>query len=297
MRDRVTYNAPIVAYQYDGRKCYYRYEDMNFSIFNNELSTEEVEKLRSTIDMLSRYRGIPSHAWLEEVISNLEYRFGVKANSENVVAFEQNEQLKELEFLSDLIDAAVAHKPLMIHYRTYAGKEKESVLHPYHVKQYVIKDVGKTMEKDKNLLEQSKLADESTDLYRDPDETEDIWNDQSLDLQERITAAATRLANNHRDNKTLRNDAMRAIGGNLADLRKPMSLQRTFDMTTVKRVADLARVMMNNGYLNGLTQQEVKRLLAAVKHSVGRNDIDGDVQKVMDIMVDNQLKHAEDALH
>lgn len=136
MRDRVTYNAPIVAYQYDGRKCYYRYEDLNFSIFNNELSTEEVEKLRSTIDMLSRYRGIPSNAWLEEVISNLEYRFGVKANSENVVAFEQNEQLKGLEFLSDLIDAAVAHKPLMIHYRTYAGKEKESVLHPYHVKQY-----------------------------------------------------------------------------------------------------------------------------------------------------------------
>ena len=80
------------------------------------------------------------------------------------------------------------------------------------------------MEKDKNLLEQSKLADEITDLYRDPDETEDIWNDQSFGLQERITAAATRLANNHRENKTLRNDAMRAIGGNLSDLRKAMSL-------------------------------------------------------------------------
>lgn len=136
MRDRVTYNAPIVAYQYEGRKCYYRYEDMNFSIFNNELSTEEVVKLRSTIEMLSRYRGIPSNAWLEEVISHLEYRFGVKSNSENVVAFEQVEQLKGLEFLSDLIDAAVAHQPIMVHYCTYAGKEKESVLHPYHVKQY-----------------------------------------------------------------------------------------------------------------------------------------------------------------
>ena len=86
--------------------------------------------------MLSRYRGIPANAWLEEVISNLEYRFGVKSNSENVVAFEQVEQLKGLEFLSDLIDAAVAHQPLMVHYCTYAGKEKESVLHPYHVKQY-----------------------------------------------------------------------------------------------------------------------------------------------------------------
>ena len=27
MRDRVTYDAPIKAYQYDGKKCYYRYED------------------------------------------------------------------------------------------------------------------------------------------------------------------------------------------------------------------------------------------------------------------------------
>lgn len=161
----------------------------------------------------------------------------------------------------------------------------------------LLQNVGKSYEKGKNLLDESKIADESTDLYRDPDETEDIWNDQSLCLQERITAAATRLANNHRDNKTLRNDAMRAIGGNLSDLRKAMSLQRTFDMTTVKRVADLARVLMNNGYLNGLTQQEVKRLLAAVKNSVGHNNIEGDVQKVMDIMVDNQLKHAEDTLH
>ena len=103
-----------------------------------------------------------------------------------------------------------------------------------------------------------------------------MCTDGSLGLQERITAAATRLANNHRGNKTLRNDAMRAIGGNLSDLRKVMSLQRTFDMTTVKRVADLARVLMNNGYLNGLSQQEVKRLLSAVKNSVGHNDIEGE---------------------
>lgn len=161
----------------------------------------------------------------------------------------------------------------------------------------LLNNLEKSYDSGKKILDESKIAYESTDLYRDPDETEDIWNDQSLGLQERITAAATRLANNHRDNKTLRNDAMRAIGGNLSDLRKAMSLQRTFDMTTVKRVADLARVLMNNGYLNGLTQQEVKRLLAAVKNSVGHNDIEGDVQKVMDIMVDNQLKHAEDTLH
>lgn len=160
----------------------------------------------------------------------------------------------------------------------------------------VIKDVVKTMEPSKNLLEQSKLADEQPTLYSSG-ETDDIWNDQSMGLHERTTAAAARLASNHRDDKTLRDDAMRAIGGNLSDLRKAMSLQRKFDITTVKRVADLARILMNNGYLTGLSQQEVKRLLAAVKNSVGHNDVEGDVQKVMDIMVDNQLKNAENTLH
>ena len=54
----------------------------------------------------------------------------------------------------------------------------------------VINNVGKSYKKDKKLLEQSKIADESTDLYRDPDEVGDILNDQSLGLQERITAVA-----------------------------------------------------------------------------------------------------------
>ena len=136
MRDRVTYNAPIKAYPYDGKKCYYRYEDRGFSIFNNELSVEEVNKLRSTIEMLGKYRGAAGNAWLEEVISNLEYRFGVKSNNNNVVAFDQNSQLIGLEFLTDLIDSTVNNMPLQVLYRTYSGKEKTSIVHPYHLRQY-----------------------------------------------------------------------------------------------------------------------------------------------------------------
>ena len=131
------YNAPIVSYPMGfGKKHYYRYSDPEFSIFKSSLSEEEISNLRSTIDMLGRYRGIPSNAWLEEVISNLEYRFGIKSNSENVIEFDQNEQLKGLEFLSDLIDATVNHQPLSILYRTYKGKELNTIFHPYYVKQY-----------------------------------------------------------------------------------------------------------------------------------------------------------------
>ena len=131
------YYAPIesVATGF-GKEHIYRYSDPEFSIYKSSLSEQEIASLRSTIEMLGRYRGIPSNAWLEEVISSLEYRFGIKSNSEDVVEFEQNEQLCGLEFLSDIIDAATGHQPLSVTYRTYGGKETTTVLHPYYVKQY-----------------------------------------------------------------------------------------------------------------------------------------------------------------
>lgn len=135
MRDRVTFDAPIKAYPFDGKRCYYRYEDPEFSIFKNELSEEERIKLSSTIDMLGKYRG-PNFAWLEEVISSLEYRFGVKPNADNIVSFDQNEQLKGIEHLSDIIDAIANHQPLKLTYRTYSGNEIKTIIHPYHMKQY-----------------------------------------------------------------------------------------------------------------------------------------------------------------
>ena len=136
MRDRVMYDAPIKAYPLEGRKCYYRYSDPNFSIFNNELSSEEIENLQTTIKMLGKYRGIPANAWIEEVVSSLEYRFGIKANSENLISFEQNEQLNGLEYLSTIIDATINHQPLNIDYCTFKENKIKMVIHPYYVKQY-----------------------------------------------------------------------------------------------------------------------------------------------------------------
>lgn len=138
MRDRLAYDAPIKAYPYlgkKGRKHYYRYEDPNYSIFDPVLSTKELAALQATIDMLSRFRG-GNNVWLEEVISNLECRFGDKHNAEKVVSFEQNEKLKGLEFLGDLIENTVHHQPLRIRYRSYHGNEHNTIVHPYLLKQY-----------------------------------------------------------------------------------------------------------------------------------------------------------------
>ena len=122
--------------------------------FNSELSTDEIASLRTTIDILGRFRGVPSNAWLENVISNLEFRFGVKPNRENIISFEQNELLKGTEFLGELIDSALNHQPLNILYRTFAGKERQDIIHPYHIKQFNNRWflIGLLQDKDGNYL-------------------------------------------------------------------------------------------------------------------------------------------------
>jgi predicted DNA-binding transcriptional regulator YafY len=121
---------------YQGKKCYYRYSEPNYSLYKSQFSKEDVMLISSTIETLRRYRGLPNFEWVEEVISNLEFRFGIKSNSENVVSFDQNERLVGLNHLSKVIDATVNHTPLFIFYKTFKGKEVRSTLHPYHVKQY-----------------------------------------------------------------------------------------------------------------------------------------------------------------
>lgn len=130
------YCAPIESYKGAGRRHYIHYSNPDFSIYNNDLSPDEVEKLRSTIEMFSRFRGTAANAWLEEAISNLEYRFGIKANTEQLVAFEQNDRLKGLEHLSGLIDATISHQTIEIDYVQFNGRRRVCTVFPYYVKQY-----------------------------------------------------------------------------------------------------------------------------------------------------------------
>lgn len=122
----------------DGKKTYYRYSDRDFSINNQPLTDEEAQQLKTIIITLDRFRGLPSNEWVEEVISNLEWRFNLKGNNEKVVSFEQNQNLKGLDKLIVVLDAASNHQPLLINYKNYkeGGIEETVTLHPYYVKQF-----------------------------------------------------------------------------------------------------------------------------------------------------------------
>lgn len=137
LRELTGHDAPIVAFRRSGgQKAYYRYSDPEFSIYKSDLSEGELEKLRATIDMLSLYRALPGYAWLEENLSSLELRLGLKASGEKLVSFDQNEGLQGVEYLSTLIDATLHHESLELVYQPF-GKEPMTIeFSPYYLKQY-----------------------------------------------------------------------------------------------------------------------------------------------------------------
>lgn len=122
------------------------------------------------------------------------------------------------------------------------------------------------------------------------------FRDPGLGLEETITKMKAEALQANTDNLQAKRDAMRAIGGNLNHLRQAMARQREYDITTVKSVADLARVLMDANLLDDLSKYETKRILGAINNVVGKQDVSQYVQKVMDIMVDNQLRMGANTL-
>lgn len=117
-----------------------------------------------------------------------------------------------------------------------------------------------------------------------------MFRDGDMGLEETITKMKVEASQANADNWQAKQDAMRAIGGNLNKLRQAMARQRAYDLSTVKSITDLAKVLLENGLLDDLSKYETKRILSAVNNVHGKQDVSEYVQKVMDIMVDNQLR-------
>lgn len=116
------------------------------------------------------------------------------------------------------------------------------------------------------------------------------FRDGDMGLDDTITQMKIAASQANADNWQAKQEAMKAIGGNLNKLRQAMARQREYDLSTVKSISDLAKVLLDNGLLDDLSKYETKRILSAVNNAHGKQDTSNQVAKVMDIMVDNQLR-------
>jgi len=136
MESEAGWSVPLERYTL-GRRCYYRYSDLSFSISNQPLNLVEAEQLKSALIVMSRFSGVPQFEWVDELIPQLKVQFGLKDKDQPVISFQSNQYLKGKEYLSVLFQAINNEQVLHIQYKDFKSSESYSFhLHPYFLKQY-----------------------------------------------------------------------------------------------------------------------------------------------------------------
>lgn len=120
---------------YEDRHCkrYYRYADGISSIYNSELTADEVEKLLEVRTLLKGLHGMPNSDWLEEM--TVRFDQNMMGGNRTVVFFEDGAK-KDAEFFQTVFDAIVNKRVLKLCYRKFKSEPSERLICPYFLKQY-----------------------------------------------------------------------------------------------------------------------------------------------------------------
>ena len=59
------WSIPLERFQF-GKKVYYRYSDLSFSIKNQLINENEVSQLQETLLLLSKFKGMPQFEWIKK---------------------------------------------------------------------------------------------------------------------------------------------------------------------------------------------------------------------------------------
>ncbi len=122
----------------EGKRVYYRYSDINFSLKNYGINQQEAEQLRESLGIMSRFKGLPQFEWVEEIQLRLEDTFKLnRTNKQSVIGFEHNPYLKGLEHISGLFNAINNKQVVKITYKSFKQESpSQTLLHPWYLKQY-----------------------------------------------------------------------------------------------------------------------------------------------------------------
>lgn len=86
---------------------------------------------------------------------------------------------------------------------------------------------------------------------------------------------------------------MRRVAAEFQQIRRAMSQQKAYDKATVKAVTDFAQEFMKQGFGDNLSRGEMERMLSSVKNATGAKDIRQQIDNIMNILVDNQLRNLD----
>lgn len=95
----------------DGRKKYYRYDKEDFSLFTKGFNEEDLRTLKENIQTLQRFKGLPSFAWMDSLVSKLEDKLTIKTSVGNIIDYEDNTGYSGIDWLKDILTPLSASSP------------------------------------------------------------------------------------------------------------------------------------------------------------------------------------------
>ncbi|MHA4810433.1 helix-turn-helix transcriptional regulator [Flavitalea flava] len=132
--DKLGYNAPILVTD----KKFYSYEDPDYSISNNPLSSQDLNVLQEVTHLLRQFKGFSHFNEVTEMVNKLEDKiYSEKFQRDPVIDFEKNELLTGLQWLDILYKAIIAQTPLSLSYQSFKARATSEILfYPYLLKEY-----------------------------------------------------------------------------------------------------------------------------------------------------------------
>lgn len=135
MSSEAGFRAPINSYK-EGKRIFYRYSDKDYSLAMQQINPVEAELLKSTLDMLGRFSGLPQFDFVQELTLKLKKSFQLE-DLDECIFFDQNEYLKNLHLLGDLLKYIQTQRVLQMQYKSFnQNKEEDFLFHPYFLKQF-----------------------------------------------------------------------------------------------------------------------------------------------------------------
>jgi predicted DNA-binding transcriptional regulator YafY len=120
----------------EGRRTYYRYLDINFSIKNQRITDNEIDVINSALIVLTRFKGLPQFEWINELSTKLKSHFEFDEAPE-IISFDHNEFLEGLDLLPTLYQSILNKAVLSIEYQAFHMETPvKYIIHPYYLKQY-----------------------------------------------------------------------------------------------------------------------------------------------------------------
>ncbi|WP_395052679.1 helix-turn-helix transcriptional regulator [Flavobacterium sp.] len=130
------YNAPI-SKKAVGKAKYYSYDDPSYSIQNAPLNETEISQIKASLQLLSRFQGLPDFGFIDEVIPTIQKKLGIINLEKEIMSFDNNLDYEGSKHITPLFNAIVNKRVLTILYQDFKNPDPyEIIFHPFYLKQY-----------------------------------------------------------------------------------------------------------------------------------------------------------------